>query len=95
MEPTLFEGDILLVKPVDAPKRGEVPDGVLVVCQLPGGRPLAVKRLVGWLDGGWWVERDNPREGVDSVLCGSLEPGAIKGIVVRRIWRKLSSLLKR
>lgn len=95
MEPTLFEGDILMVKSVNAPKRGELSDGVLVVCQLPGGRPLAVKRLVGWLDGGWWVERDNPREGVDSALCGSLPSSAIKGLVVWRIWPRLSSLAKR
>jgi len=73
MEPTLHEGDRLLVMYGARPLRGK-----LAVVLLPGDssgavRPLAVKRIaLPDPDGsdGWWVERDNPLEGVDSWSAG-------------------------
>ena len=81
MEPTLREGDVLLVLHGAPPKVGG-----LVVVRLPGG-VVAVKRAVRREAGGWWVERDNPREGVDSWQLGAPVPDAgIAGLVVLRVW---------
>ena len=57
MEPTLYDGDRLLVRYGARPRPGR-----LAVIRLPD-RPIAVKRLVSRLDDGWWVERDNPIDG--------------------------------
>lgn len=91
MEPTLRDGDRLLVRAcaglrpdaVDA-----VPVGSLVVVRWPGDRPAAVKRLVRTEpDGGWWVERDNPQEGVDSwSLDAAVPPVGRIAVVVARLW---------
>jgi hypothetical protein len=73
MEPGLHEGDRLLVLYGARPRRGK-----LAIVRLPDDatgapRPLSVKRLLcrdpeG--GAGWWVERDNPREGLDSWTAG-------------------------
>ncbi len=81
MEPALRDGDLLLVR--GAPHRARL--GHLVVVRLPG-RPIAVKRLVSFQDGGWWVERDNPAEGVDSWLLGAIEPAGQLAVVLARCW---------
>ncbi|MFZ1485916.1 S24 family peptidase [Nostocoides sp.] len=89
MEPTLCPGDLLLVR-VGAPVR---PDRIAVV-QLPPDahgqpRPVAVKRVTGHDPADptrWWVERDNPRVGVDSWLVGSLHPTEVLAIAVMRLW---------
>ena len=82
MEPTLREGDVLLVRWAGRPAPGR-----LAVVRLPGDRPLAVKRLTHRDADGWWVERDNPREGVDSWQVGAVRDGDVLGIVVRRLAR--------
>jgi SOS-response transcriptional repressor LexA len=81
MEPTLLDGDLLLVR------TGEpaVP-GALVVVRLPGRPGLAVKRAVRRDEDGWWVERDNPREGVDSWAVGAVPEADVVAKVVRRMW---------
>jgi hypothetical protein len=86
MRPTLHEGDVLLVRGGrGAPRRARA--GLLAVVRLPGGRPLSVKRLGLRDGGGWWVERDNPREGVDSWQLGAPVPDAdLVGTVVCRLW---------
>src|SRR4051794_39200114 len=81
MEPTLREGDRLVVL---SPHRAAA--GLGAVVRLPGDRPLAGKRLAFRQDGGWWVERDNPAEGVDSWQVGPIEDDAVLGIVVARLW---------
>lgn len=84
MRPTLAEGDRLLVRwgvPAAAPGR-------LVLVRLPGGRPVSVKRLVRREPEGWWVERDNPEEGMDSwhPAIGAVQPDDLLGVVVARVW---------
>jgi hypothetical protein len=82
MLPTLTDGDRLLVRTGGAPPL----PGALVFVQLPGGRPEAVKRLLERRDGGWWVERDNPAEGVDSWLVGAVPDDGLRGVVRARLW---------
>ncbi|MGF1661666.1 MAG: S24 family peptidase [Kineosporiaceae bacterium] len=80
MLPTLRPGDLLLVRggPRAAP-------GDLVVVRLPGDRPVAVKRLVARVPDGWWVERDNPAEGVDSWSVGAVPGAGLLGRAVLRL----------
>lgn len=88
MEPTLRDGDVLLVRYRPAHAR----PGRLVVVDLPPTsdgepRPRAVKRYAGPDPDAperLWVERDNPREGVDSWAVGSLPPDALVGVVLMR-----------
>jgi hypothetical protein len=51
-----------------------------------GARPLAVKRLVAVGDDGWWVERDNAREGVDSWQVGAVPGRGRVAVVLARVW---------
>ncbi len=89
MLPTLRPGDRLLVR-YDAQAR----PGSLVLVRFPG-RPLAVKRLLRHEPaGGWWVERDNPAEGVDSWSLGAVAEHDLVAVVLGRIWpgpRRFSS----
>lgn len=80
MEPTLRDGDHLLVRWGGRPRNGR-----LVVVRWPG-RPLSVKRVVLRSHDGWWVERDNPAEGVDSWRAGAVPPVDVLGTVVLRLW---------
>jgi hypothetical protein len=82
MEPTLRHGDLLLVRWGGRPRVGR-----LAVVELPGGRPLSVKRLTHRLPEGWWVVRDNPVEGVDSALVGALPEPAVRAVVLCRLPR--------
>jgi phage repressor protein C with HTH and peptisase S24 domain len=80
MEPTLHDGDRLVILYAAPPRIGG-----LVVVRLPG-RPIAVKRVTRRVDDGWWVERDNPDEGVDSWLVGAIAPEDVVARVVARLW---------
>ncbi|MDP9396079.1 MAG: peptidase S24 [Actinomycetota bacterium] len=80
MEPALREGDHLLLRPGGRPRPGR-----LVVVRLPG-RPPAVKRAVRRDGAGWWVERDNPREGVDSWTLGAVPDDDVLATVLVRYW---------
>jgi signal peptidase I len=80
MEPTLYDGDRLLVRYGARPRPGR-----LAVIRLPD-RPVAVKRLVGRLDDGWWVERDNPTMGVDSGQVGTVPDEDVLACVLVRVW---------
>lgn len=80
MEPTLRDGDRLLVRYGDRPRPGQI-----VLVRLPD-RPVAVKRAVRRVDDGWWVERDNPDEGVDSWLVGAVPDDDVVGRVLCRLW---------
>jgi len=88
MEPALHEGDRLLVLYGARPRLGK-----LAIVRLPDDaaglpRPLAVKRISGRDPeggGGWWVERDNPKEGLDSWSVGAIPRDGIRGRVLLRV----------
>ena len=80
MEPTLYDGDRLLLAHGAAPRPGG-----LAVVRLPNG-VVAVKRTVRRETGGWWVERDNPAVGVDSWTVGALPDDAVVARVLCRLW---------
>lgn len=88
MEPTLHEGDILL-----ALWGARVRPGAVVVVRLPpdasgSARPLSVKRVSGAdpdAPARWWLDSDNPREGVTSFDVGSLDPSDVVAVVVARV----------
>ena len=80
MSPTLRDGDRLLVRHGATPGRGR-----LVVVRLPDG-VVAVKRATRREVDGWWVERDNPAEGVDSWLVGAIPDHDVVAVVLCRLW---------
>jgi peptidase S24-like protein len=80
MEPTLYDGDRLLVRYGATPKPGR-----LAVVRLPN-RPVAVKRVVSRLADGWWVARDNPSIGVDSAQVGTIADADVLACVLTRVW---------
>ena len=87
MEPTLVAGDLLLVAHGAAPRRGR-----LAVVRLPDGT-VAVKRATSYAPEGWWVERDNPAEGVDSWSVGAIPDRDVVARVLLRLPRALVRLL--
>ena len=80
MQPTLLEGDRLLVRHGGVPRVGR-----LAVVRLPDGT-VAVKRVTRREPGGWWVERDNRAEGVDSWTVGAIGDRDLVATVVCRLW---------
>lgn len=80
MEPTLRDGDHLLVR-----WGGRARAGRLAVVRWPG-RPISVKRVVLRDGAGWWVERDNPRDGVDSWSAGPVADPDVLATVLVRLW---------
>lgn len=80
MQPTLYDGDRLIVNHAGRPRVNS-----LLVVRLPGG-VVAVKRAVRRESAGWWVERDNPAEGVDSWSVGAIPDADVLAVVVRRVW---------
>lgn len=88
MEPTLSEGDLLL-----ALWGARVRPGDVAVVRLPPDasgqpRPVSVKRIHGAdprSPNRWWLDSDNPREGVTSFDVGSLDPADVLAVVVARI----------
>jgi nickel-type superoxide dismutase maturation protease len=82
MAPTVRAGDRLLVRRVRP--HGAVAPGDVVLARFPA-RPdlLVVKRLRHPVDGGHWVEGDNPLVTDDSRAFGS---AVVVGKVVARLW---------
>ncbi len=80
MEPTLYDGDRLLLIHGSAPRVGR-----MAVVRLPDG-VVAVKRVVRRERDGWWVERDNPAVGVDSWTVGAVPESAVLARVLCRVW---------
>jgi phage repressor protein C with HTH and peptisase S24 domain len=89
MQPTMYDGDRLLVRHGATPRAGDV-----VVVRLPGD-VVAVKRATVRQDGGWWVERDNPVEGVDSWSVGAIPGPDVIAVVRARVWPQRRSRLRR
>ena len=89
MEPTLRDGDRLVVDYGARARPGRV-----AVVRLPGRADLSVKRL-GWRHAdGWWVERDNPWEGVDSWQVGAVAPDGVIALALLRLWPRPRSLMQ-
>jgi phage repressor protein C with HTH and peptisase S24 domain len=88
MQPTLVDGDRLLVRHGATPRVGDV-----VVVRLPDG-VVAVKRVAFRHEDGWWVERDNPREGVDSWLVGAIPDHDVLAVARARVWPRPSVPLR-
>jgi nickel-type superoxide dismutase maturation protease len=82
MSPTVRHGDRLLVRRVGRP--GDVGPGDVVLARFPS-RPelLVVKRVVRTVEGGHWVEGDNPLVTDDSRAFGV---AVVVGRVVGRLW---------
>jgi nickel-type superoxide dismutase maturation protease len=82
MAPAVRSGDLLLVRRV--PRGARLPPGVVVLARFPS-RPelLVVKRVARAVDGGHWVEGDNPFVTDDSRAFGV---GVVVGKVVGRLW---------
>jgi signal peptidase I len=89
MEPTLHDGDRLLVLHGASPRVGG-----LAVVRLPGG-VVAVKRATRREPAGWWVERDNPAEGVDSWSVGAIADGDVVARVLVQLWPPRARLAPR
>ncbi len=89
MLPTLRDGDRLLVRHGRDPRIGDV-----VVVRLPDG-VLAVKRVTLRVPEGWWVERDNPAEGVDSWQVGAIPARDVVAVVRARWWPQRRRRLRR
>jgi nickel-type superoxide dismutase maturation protease len=80
MEPTLREGDRLLVRW----GRRRARAGAVAVVRLPD-RPLSIKRLAFREGAGWWIERDNPAVGVDSWQVGAIPDEDLIGVALFRL----------
>jgi hypothetical protein len=85
MEPTLREGDRLLVRYDAVPTAGRLvlarfADGTLVVKRAEGRRALRSGAP------GWWVLSDNPSEGVDSRHRGPVADADVRAVVLARVW---------
>jgi hypothetical protein len=89
MQPTLFDGDRLLVRHGERPRVGD-----LVVVRLPDG-VVAVKRATAREQDGWWVERDNPTAGVDSWRVGAIADADVLAVVRVRLWPLRRGRLRR
>ena len=91
MEPTLREGDVLLVLRGVRPRPGRI-----AVVRLPhdrdgASRPLSVKRITGpdpHDPSRWWVDSDNARHGVTSFDVGSLASDDVLAVVLCRLSRR-------
>jgi nickel-type superoxide dismutase maturation protease len=84
MEPALRPGDWLLVR-----RTRRIMPGQIVLARHPD-RPdmLLVKRATRRVEGGWWLESDNPRAGaVDSRRFGAVPADLIQGRVLGRYRR--------
>jgi phage repressor protein C with HTH and peptisase S24 domain len=82
MVPTLRHGDAVLVR-----RPGRVRPGSVVIARFTAGPDhLVVKRAIRPVEGGWWVEGDNPLVTDDSRAYGTAE---VLGIVVWRYWPPL------
>lgn len=80
MQPTLYDGDRLLVRHDAVPQVGR-----LAVVRLPDGI-VAVKRVTRREPQGWWVERDNPVAGIDSWAVGAVRDEDVVAVVICRVW---------
>ena len=85
MEPTLREGDRLLVVHGAQAQVGRL--AVVRLVDRRGASVVAVKRVTSRRPDGWWVEADNPvPEALDSRWAGVVPAGDVVARVVARVW---------
>jgi nickel-type superoxide dismutase maturation protease len=87
MAPTLKDGDVVLARRTDKPRKGDV----VVVTWVTRPHQLSIKRITREEEHGWQVEGDNRHASTDSRDLG---PAQVHGVVVARLWphpRLLSS----
>lgn len=87
MAPTLKDGDVVLARRTDKPRRGDV----VVVTWVTRPCQLSIKRVTHASNESWHVEGDNQHASTDSRDLG---PAQVHGVVVARLWphpRLLSS----
>lgn len=89
MEPTLADGDFVLVDLAQAPGVGE-----LALASPPGDHQLRVVKRVARItaDGGFWLSSDNPERGVDSRRWGTVAGGDVHGRVTLNLTRPFAGL---
>ena len=87
MAPALRPGDWLLVR-----RTRRIRPGQIVLARHPRQPDLLiVKRAARRVDGGWWLESDNPAAGaVDSRRFGAVPVSLIEGRLLARYWRRHS-----
>lgn len=92
MEPTLSDGDYVLVERSHRPAVGE-----LAVASPPGEPNLEVIKRVGSIgpDDTFWLVSDNAAEGTDSRSWGSLAAPRVRGRVTLNLSRPSVPLSKR
>lgn len=86
MEPSIHNGELLLAR---RSTRGLVPGQVVVFTNPVRPNLVEIKRLIRESDGGWWVEGDNQDFSTDSRSYGSVDPSAIRGVVLRSLGNSL------
>jgi len=84
MEPALRPGDWLLAR-----RTRRIRPGQIVLAWHPAAPGLLlVKRAARRVEGGWWLESDNPGvAAVDSRRFGAVPVALIEGRVLGRYWR--------
>lgn len=86
MEPSIHNGELLLAR---RSTRELVPGQVVVLTNPVRPHLIEIKRLIRKSDGGWWVEGDNADLSTDSRSYGSVDPTAIRGVVLRSLGNSL------
>ena len=78
MEPTLADGDFVLIDFTQKPGIGD-----LALASPPGDDDLWVVKRVARIvaDGGYWLTSDNPERGVDSRRWGTVDSADVLGRV--------------
>ena len=90
MLPTYRDGDVLLVLRGVRPRAGRAHVVRLPPDATGATRPLSVKRLTGRDPDDpsrWWVDSDNPAEGVTSFDVGSLAASEVEAVVLAVVRR--------
>ena len=87
MEPTLCDGDFILLN-----SKSQVKVGSVVVATHPHSGTEIVKRVQSIGPTGIWLLSDNPEEGSDSRRFGAVNKASLSGVVSLILNRPVNSL---